>query len=278
MPNIPTDCYDSDKASLKAFAITLKPYMIPATIEFSITCATIFLITWSKIGNRSIKNLSLPPCKENFRGVGRVNMPFLNKYIMLDCTSTARGLFFGILIFTGTVTSYVLYVVYSADEKTEYESRLISEVAELCLLLVALVLTCYAFVKIRKHYTKVKPELNMFDIVLEIISLGGVFIFSINSLIAVLYSFGIAQVDNEKLQQESYLDFLTADLAAGGNRPKNMMFAAPSPVNSNISGVVLHVRILAVLNSILSIIQCTIQTCFILECLRRYANEDKVGF
>ncbi len=242
--------------------------MIPATIEFSITCATIFLITWSKIGKTNIKHLSLPPCKENFRGVGKVNMPFMNNYIMLDCTSTARGLFFGILIFTGTVTSYVLYVVYKSDNLTKDESRLISELAELSLLLIALVLTCFTFIKIRKHYTKVKPELNMFDIVLEVVSLGGVFIYCINSMIAVLYNLGVS--NNEKLPQNNYLDFLKPDMA------KSNMYAAPSP--SNGSSSFFDQRILSVINSVLSIVQCTVQTCFILECLRRYANENKVKY
>lgn len=109
-PVQPTDCYASDKMNLKAFAIILRPYMIPATIEFSITCGTIFFITWSKIGSKNLKSFSLPPVKEHFKEVGKINMPFLNSYIMLDCTKTSRGLFFGILIFTCKQLKVIIFI------------------------------------------------------------------------------------------------------------------------------------------------------------------------
>ena len=201
-------------------------------------------------------------------------MPFLNNYIMLDCTSTARGIFFGVLIFTGTILSYVLFVVYRSNPDTQNMAKLISEITEFLLLFIALIITCFAFVKVRKHYSKILPELNMFDIVLEIMSLCGVYIFGINSLIAVSYEFSNDHLKME-LPKENYLEFLKEPAPANNN----LLYAA-AVSGGGVGGldnnpIALVVQILATINSILSIIQATLQTWFILECLRRYAHGDK---
>lgn len=60
-----TDCYASEEhVKIQKFSVDLKPYLYPATIEFSITCATIFIITWNKIGTKNINNYGLPPTKK----------------------------------------------------------------------------------------------------------------------------------------------------------------------------------------------------------------------
>ena len=250
-----TDCHDPAVMLLKSFAITLKPYMYPATIEFSITCATLFIIMWYKIG-KAEKNYSLLPTKKNFEDVGSVSMPFTNLFIMLDCTKTAKGLFFGIIIFVGTLLSSILFIVYNSKPETEEAAKLLSEITECVLLVIALILTSYAFVEIRKYYTKVIPQTNMFDIVLEIFSLGGVYAFSVNSLIALFYEF--AKSDHSTQDLIDYVLYLT------GHK------SAPAGENYDMTSE-LGVNITAALASILSIVQGTIQTLFILECLRRYA-------
>lgn len=65
-PNITylPDCYDPERMFIKKFVISLKPYMYPATIEFSVTCATLFIIMWHKIGKKHMKCVSLPPTKK----------------------------------------------------------------------------------------------------------------------------------------------------------------------------------------------------------------------
>lgn len=148
-----TDCYGApDTMLLKTFAISLKPYMYPATIEFSITCATIFIILWHKIGRTANKNVSLLPTSKHIVGVGTVNMPYSNLFIMLDCTKTSKGLFFGLLFFAFSLLSFVLFVVY----KGTVAAQILSEVTESILLTTALVITLMAFRKVRRNYTKIK--------------------------------------------------------------------------------------------------------------------------
>ena len=267
--NMPTsiDCHDPDTMFLKTFAFTLKPYMYPASIEFSITCATIFLIMWYKIGKKS-RNFTLPPTKKNFEGVGSVSLPYLNLYLMLDCTKTSKGLFFGVIVFVGTLLSSILFIVYNSESETKNEATLLSEATEIILLLIALIITWYAFTKIRKSYQKVIPQTNAFDIVLEIFSLFGVYAFAINSLIALIYGFAVNYSKTELEYYEDYLDHLSSNHTQAS-------FFRSTESNEKTSSIDLANQILAAFASILSIVQGTLQTMFILECLRRYAADNK---
>ena len=242
---------------VKAFAIGLKPYMMPATIEFSITCATIFLITWSKIGSKD-KNLMLPPTRENIKGVGGIKIPSMNSYIMLDCTKTSRGLFFGIIMFVISLLGFILTTVYGGSSEDEY-ARLISEIIESFQLLVSMILTCLAYFKVRKHYARVVPEINMFDIVLEVVSLCGVYVFNINALIAIIFDFINAGDRKELVNYEEYL--------------LGSSYASSTAPNFEIES--LSIQIMSGFNALMSVIQSTVQTFFILECLGRYAYGNK---
>lgn len=257
---------------IKKFALTLKPYLYPAVIEFSISCATIFIIMWTKIGKRTNKHFSLLPTKQKFEGVGEVNMPFSNLYIMLDCTKTAKGLFFGIIVIVVTLLSSILFIIFNNGQTNE-AAKTLSEITEILLLLIALVLTSMAFVIVRRHYSKVTPEANMFDIVLEIFSLFGVYAYSINSLIALFYWF--ANHNTSATTLENYMDFLTH---WGSNKYANVSQLEASRAGETTSSTGHSSSALtdatATIAAFLSLIQCTFQTLFILECLRRYAAEN----
>ena len=140
-PNTEYDCYDDGVMKLKPFLIGFKSYLYPATIEFSITCATIFLIMWTKIGKRH-HGYQLPPPKLEVADHGPLNMPFSNLYVMLDCNKTARGLFGGLFVLVGTILSFIVFQVYQSSDKTI--SNLISQITELVLVLISLAITCIA--------------------------------------------------------------------------------------------------------------------------------------
>jgi hypothetical protein len=188
---------------IKKFALDLKHYMYPATIEFSITCATIFMIMWTKVGNRQKKNFTLLPIQKKFEGVGMVNMPYSNLYIMLDCTKTSKGLFFGVIVFVITLLNAILFIMFKGSMVST--AKILSEITEIILLVIALSITLIAFSMVRKHYTKVVPEANMFDVVLEIFSLFGIYAYSVNSLIALIYKF--ANYEHVQEQSEHYYNY-----------------------------------------------------------------------
>lgn len=257
-----TDCYDPSIHRIKAFTLELKAFMIPASIEFSITCATIFLIAWSNIGKRN-KSLTLPPMKEDLEGVGKVKIPLLSLYVMLDCTKTSRGIFYGILVVTFTLVMFVLCL-------TETEQRVLSEFTELTLVLIALIVTAIAFYKIKKHYTKVKPVMNMFDVVLIIVGLCGVFSYNINSLIA-LSDFGTNYIKNNQKATSAI-----SSVSSHGRSNNNLYASGGNDAKDPSFTIVL--TIVSILNAVIGMAQGTLQTAFILECLKRFAMENKQFF
>lgn len=208
------------------------------------------------------KKFFLATDKKNFEGVGAVNMPYSNLFIMLDCTKTSKGLFFGVIVFVGTLLSSILFIIYNSNKDTAATAKLLSELTEIALLIIALIITCYAFVKVRHHYSKVIPQTNMFDIVLELFSLCGIYAYCVNSLIAIFYSFAYSH--KAKPELEYYYNYLPGNENFRLNEERS---AAPSGHNENN----LATNITAAIASILSIVQGTLQTLFILECLRRYA-------
>ena len=121
---------------------------------------------------------------------------------------------------------------------------------------VALIITIIAYFKVLKSYTKVIPQVNVFDVVLEILSMFGIYAFCINSLIGIFYYYYLKNNENNgsaEVIQNSYS-------ASNGD--------TGSPLNKSIP-------VLIIVSAFLSIIQGTIQTFFILECLRRYAYNKR---
>lgn len=176
---------------------------------------------------------------------------------MLDCTKTSRGLFFGLIIFAFTLFSYILLIIYKSSDPRV--SSLITEATELILISIGLILSVIAFFKVTKNYSKTTPIINMFDVVLEIVSLCGIYAYSINCLLAILNTFS----QDKKSQFVSIDDYF-------GN------FSSTARVSENNDHEVNdETRYIEISTRLLSLVQSTIQTLFILECLRRYANENK---
>jgi hypothetical protein len=249
-PNKPelSECYLEQK-ELQKFAMSIKPYLYPASIEFSVICATVFAIMWTRIGSSEGKHRKLLTTT-NFED-DKPYTPNPGMMIMLDCTKTSRGLFFGLLIFVSTILSTIVFYVYSREESTKTIATILSQSTEAVLLFIALIITVIAYFKVTKYYTKVIPQVNMFDVVLEVLSMFGIYAFSINSLVAIFN----ASHDRESLDNYSH-----------GKSEVNSMSASTEDQT---------IRYVNVLSAVLSIIQGTIQTFFILECLRRYAHNKR---
>jgi hypothetical protein len=190
-------------------------------------------------------------------------MPNYNLFIMLDCTKTSKGLFFGILVFALTLVSFFLFLVFKPQNYAV--AILISEMTEILLLLISLVLTCFAFQKVLANYSKVVPEINMFDIGLEILSLCGVYAYSINSLLGIFYDLA-KNHESEYYSVEDFINF-------GFNETLNSHTIKSIKSEDNILNEIN--KITEAIARILSLIQSSIQTFFILECLRRYAEKNK---
>ena len=275
LPNAEYDCYDGSIMKLKPFLAGFKSYLYTATIEFSITCATIFLIMWTKIG-KNHHGYQLPPPKIDVKNHGPVNMPFSNLYIMLDCNKTSRGLFAGLFVLVGTILSFIVFQVYQSSDKLT--SNLISQITELVLVLFGLIITCKAFQIVRREYEQsTAPHMNIFDITLEIFSLFGVYAFNINSLIGILYSLAddnsiVDKLYDYKLYVESFLvtDYLNRSEILDSAEINAHVTRSGMPGDDNPASDAIAVAV-----CIVSIVQSTLQTLFILECLGRFAKNKQ---
>lgn len=251
--NTLNECYKKDTLKLQSFAITIKPYLYPAAIEFSVICATMFAIMWTRIGSSESKHRQLLTSK-NFDD-SKPYSPNPSMLIMLDCTKTSRGLFFGLLIFVCTILSTIVFHVYGRSEETQHYAAIISQTTETILLLIALVITIVAYFKIIKYYTKVIPQVNVFDVVLEVLSMVGIYAFGINSLVAIAYSSHDKQQESDSQEHVLKMGAHTNEYASEGEKE--------------------FIKTANILAAVSSIIQSTVQTFFILECLRRYAYNKR---
>jgi hypothetical protein len=94
---------------------------------------------------------------------GLLQIPF---GVASDRMGRKRVIIFGLLIFVFSILSYILFMVL-ASSTLETQAWLLSETIEIILLLLAFVITCYSFFKVRIYYQIAKPQINTFDIALE---------------------------------------------------------------------------------------------------------------
>lgn len=235
------DCYGNETKPILKYAASFKPYFYPFIIEFSVITATIFGIMWSRIGSGEHATSLIPIASENtYQGKYSPNP---SKLILLDCTKTFKGLMFGLLVVIMTLLCTAVFYVFSTEQYSpKYEEAvLLSEIVELVLLVMALIITILGYFKVKKHYTKVAPETNIFDVILEVLSLCGIYSFSCNQLIAI---FSSSSHSSEAAR-------------SSGDHPDSSVLA------------------LSAISAVFSIIQGTLQTLFILMCLKRYAFNNK---
>ncbi|CAF1128552.1 unnamed protein product [Rotaria sordida] len=191
--------------------IKLKPLLYPCTIEFSLMCLTLFFLIWENIGKTFTYKMSNKASSKNV--------------FMVNCHASIKGLFAGMIIFSCTVISIILYAILqnkinddrnsisislnifhtttisyrnrslltvsthspltsiSKTPKKILYSIAIVEIVNLCLLIISLFATIWALIKIRKlHY---KRTTTRFDNVLIIVSLAGIYLYSIFSAFAL---------------------------------------------------------------------------------------------
>ncbi|CAF1249196.1 unnamed protein product [Adineta steineri] len=182
----------------------LKPLLYPCTIEFSLMCLTLFYLIWENIGKTFTRKISDKSSTKNV--------------FMINCHASNKGLFGGMFVFSCTMISIILYAVFrnkigdthfmlsdpatiekyslssttntighdptifKSSARIDY-SIVILEIVNLCLLALSLCATIWSLIKIRKlNYRRTTTR---FDDVLIIISLTGIYLYSIFSAFAI---------------------------------------------------------------------------------------------
>ena len=113
----------------------------------------------------------------------------------IDCSKSTTGLFFGILVLLITIILLITYFIYK--EHNQLMAIQLSEVNELCLLLISLfvVLTIFFKLKFHKFHSKYEPGLDC-NAVLVILGLVGVYLYGFYTIIAIIYNGSNTMMEN----------------------------------------------------------------------------------
>lgn len=93
------------------------PYLYPFSIEYNILIVGIWILLWENIG-RMDRHTHLPSIEityedDNTKGITS------NLIIYVDCHSSNRGLFAGLLMTVATVISIILFFIFTANDSTK---------------------------------------------------------------------------------------------------------------------------------------------------------------
>jgi hypothetical protein len=148
---------------------------------------------------------------------------------------------------------------------------MIGEITECLLLVISLVITILALIKVRNNYSKIKPEMNIFDVVLEIVSLCGVYAYHICALIAIFYTYYKMATDKDLKDKplQNYMDYI--EQFKPSQVYNSIISSRAGGYDDTSRSTTILLNTISMIASILSLIQTTFQTLLILECLRRYA-------
>ncbi|XP_076176724.1 proton channel OtopLc [Ptiloglossa arizonensis] len=88
---------DDEDGILKSLLRDASPFLFPCTIEFSLICAVILFEMWKRV-NEKIDAKGESPTRSSY-------------HLSIDCSSSHRGLFGGILVVAATILSLIMFFV-----------------------------------------------------------------------------------------------------------------------------------------------------------------------
>ncbi|KAH9508243.1 hypothetical protein Btru_050594 [Bulinus truncatus] len=160
------------------------PYLYPCTIEYSLMCAGILYVMWKNVGNKPRKLRQSEIEEEDDQRVHRMSV---------DCTSSSRGLFLGILMMVGTIISIIAFYMLVNTEDMQMSAILMTHLSETFIYAVTLLAIILAAWKMKGMTFHSDHEIDLEDI-LVLISYTGLLVFIIFSLVAsILHPSGGAQ-------------------------------------------------------------------------------------
>ncbi|CAF1483488.1 unnamed protein product [Adineta ricciae] len=172
----------------------LTPILYPCTIEFSLMCLTLFCLIWKNIDKTFLHKISDNASTKNV--------------FLVNCHASTKGLFAGLIVFSCTMISIILYGVlrHKSDDSFHmtqsslahtpsntntatisdptFYANAILETGNLCLLTLSLCATVWSLIRVRKlNYHRTTSR---FDDVLMIVSLTGIYLYSVFSAFAII--------------------------------------------------------------------------------------------
>jgi len=159
------------------------PYLFPFTIEFNILIVGLWIILWENIGHTE-RHTHIPSVEVTYEEDNSKNFTS-NLIIYVDCHSSNRGLFAGLLMTVATVVSIILFFIFTASDANVEFGRLVNGYSEI-ILLTAMGFTCLAaFNSIRKLDVN-SQHISAVDDILLYICLPCIFLYAFLSMVPSL--------------------------------------------------------------------------------------------
>ncbi|CAL4079786.1 unnamed protein product, partial [Meganyctiphanes norvegica] len=159
------------------------PYLYPFTIEFNILIVGLWIILWENIGHTE-RHTHIPSVEVTYEEDNSKNFTS-NLIIYVDCHSSNRGLFAGLLMTVATVVSIILFFIFTASEANVEFGRLVNGYSEI-ILLTAMGFTCLAaFNSVRKLDVN-SQHISSVDDILLYMCLPCIFLYAFLSMVPSL--------------------------------------------------------------------------------------------
>lgn len=173
------DCHWTDMMSKAVEAAA--PYLYPCTIEYSLMCAGILYIMWTNVGKRP-RRPTRTELETDSEG-GDDEEEQRAQRMSVDCTSSSRGLFLGILLMVGTVISIIAFYMLVNQEEMGNSAIILTHTSGTFIYTVTLLALLLAAGRMKNLRFNNQQEANLEDILI-LISYTGLLVFIIFSLIA----------------------------------------------------------------------------------------------
>ena len=138
---------------------------------------------WKNIGKRNGRNAHIDSGDESDSNEDERLSHKNHSGVNVDCSGSNKGLFLGILTMVAAIISMIVFFVLVAKPGYKHTAALIMHVSEVTLHFLASIAICVAFYKIRNLKFH-KERDNDLDEILLLLSLLGVYMFSVFSIVA----------------------------------------------------------------------------------------------
>ena len=206
------------------------PFLFPCTIEFSLLCAAILFIMWKNV---SVEHEYYKLARlRNLHSRAETSIPTQHHRYSVDCSRASTGLFCGIVVLVITIISLIMFFVFITNEDPNLRQIAVqvASYSELIMYSLTSVAVIVGMCQMRKLWYDDSRALEL-DNLLLIIAQTGVFIYAAFSIIGTFFQ---------------------------------VQFQAHNKVDC-LSLLQLEEHLPAFLASLLTLLQATLQTVFILD-------------
>ncbi|XP_050416219.2 proton channel OtopLc [Patella vulgata] len=175
------DC--NDESIMNSVVESSGPYLYPCSIEYSLICASIVYVMWSNIGRIGISR--------NHDGKQWSAKAKANR-LNVDCSSSSRGLFLGIILVVAVVITIIAFFVMIKIKSRSGDAIMVEHLSEIICYVMTAVAVILAFYKVQPLGYRKHQSMDLEQILL-IIGLFGIYLFSLLSIIAASFSQSMIQ-------------------------------------------------------------------------------------